>query len=157
MEISVKKATFLEALEKTYGNISAATDLCMVNGKPLIGRTTHYHWLETDPEYAAAVEAISERRIDIVEDAAFKLAQGVTIQKTKYDGTTEVYEEPPHAATVMFLLETKGKRRGYVKKSEVDQKSVTDQTIRLILGSDDNDTEPPSKASEQANQTEETV
>ena len=92
-----------------------------------------------------------------MEDAAFKLAQGVTIQKTKYDGTTEVYEEPPHAATVMFLLETKGKRRGYVKKSEVDQKSVTDQTIRLILGSDDNDTEPPSKASEQANQTEETV
>lgn len=135
MKIEEKKAIFLKALEQTYGNVSAAIDLCIDdNGRALISRKTHYLWLESDPEYAAAVESVSERRIDIVEDAAFKLAQGVTIQKTKYDGTTEIYEEPPHAATVMFLLETKGKKRGYVKKSEVD---MSGSGAVVIIGGED--------------------
>lgn len=135
METSEKKAIFLKALEQTYGNVSAAIDLCIDdNERPLIHRSVHYDWLDADPEYANAVAAVSERRIDIVEDAAFKLAQGVTIQKTKYDGTTEIFEEPPHAATVMFLLETKGKRRGYVKKSEVD---VSGSGAVVIIGGED--------------------
>ena len=153
METSEKKAIVLKALEQSYGNVSAALDLTIgENGKPIVSRTIHYEWVNNDPEYKAAVESISDRRLDIVEDAAFKLAKGVTIQKTRADGSTEIYEEPPNPNIVAFLLKTKGRKRGYGDKTEIELSGNTQTRITLELGhSRDNNIESLTASSEQAN------
>lgn len=83
------KRAMIEALEQSLGIVSEACRICKV------GRTTHYDWLESDPEYKQAVEAIGDIALDFVESQLFK--------QIKEQNTT---------ATI-FYLNNKGKRRGY--------------------------------------------
>jgi hypothetical protein len=96
-KILLKKA-FIEAYKKTYGNISNA---CETIG---ISRQTFYNWQEEDAEFKAEIEAIepNELLMDLVES---KL-----VEKIKEGDTT----------VLIFVSKTKGKKRGYVEKKELD-------------------------------------
>jgi hypothetical protein len=57
------KKAMLEALEKSLGVVTTA---CKSVG---IGRTTHYMWLDEDPEYRRNVESISDIAVDFAESS----------------------------------------------------------------------------------------
>lgn len=101
----VQKAAMLAALRKTLGVVSAACR--QVN----ISRETHYDWMANDTKYAGAVNSISEEAIDFAEG---KLLQRIDAGDT--------------VATI-FFLKTKGKARGYVEKTEVDNTIKTSAPI----------------------------
>ena len=90
-----KKKAMLMMLEKTLGIVTTASRAVG------IGTRTHYDWMSADPEYRALVKAMDDRVIDFAESALHKLIQG---------GDT--------AATI-FFLKTKGKKRGYVERTEI--------------------------------------
>jgi len=90
------KKAMLDALEKSLGVVTAA---CKSVG---VGRTTHYLWMDTDSEYKAAVEELSDVAIDFAESQLHKQIK-----------------EGNSTATI-FFLKTKGKKRGYVERQEVD-------------------------------------
>ena len=90
------KKEFLEALKRCAGNVSEATKQVPIH------RSTHYDWIEQDPEYAAAVESIKESLIDRAEGVLHGLIG---------DG---------NVPAVLFFLKTQGKKRGYIERTETD-------------------------------------
>jgi|TARA_R110000744_G_scaffold5556_1_gene19779 hypothetical protein len=110
------KLAMLEALEKTLGVVTTAANIVGID------RTTHYIWLEHDEDYKRAVNDIENVAIDFAESHLHK-----QIKK----GNTP--------ATV-FYLKTKGKKRGYVEKSELDiSAEIKPINIQLQIDSDTND------------------
>lgn len=91
-----KKRAMLQALEKTLGVVTNAAKMIPISP------VTHYNWLKDDLDYAQAVEMIAETCLDFAESKLFELVNS---------GDT--------AATI-FLLKTKGKKRGYVEKQLID-------------------------------------
>lgn len=90
-----KKDAMLEALTLTMGIVSTA---CAKVG---ISRQTHYDYMDSDPEYAKAVDDINERTIDMVESKLYK--------KINKDECT---------TSTIFFLKTKAKHRGYIERQE---------------------------------------
>ena len=93
------KKAMLDALEKSLGVVTSAAKAVG------IGRTTHYLWLQEDKEYKAAVDELSDVAIDFAESQLHKQIK-----------------EGNSTATI-FFLKTKGKKRGYVERQEVDVSS----------------------------------
>ena len=93
------KKAMLDALEKSLGVVTSA---CKTVG---VGRTTHYLWLQEDKEYKAAVDDLSDVAIDFAESQLHKQIK-----------------EGNSTATI-FFLKTKGKKRGYVERQELDVSS----------------------------------
>jgi len=91
-----KKGLMLEALEKSLGIVSTACK--MVD----ISRQTHYAWLKADEEYKKAVNSIQDGVLDFAESHLYKLVK-----------------EGNPAATI-FFLKTKGKKRGYIERQEIE-------------------------------------
>jgi len=91
-----KKGLMLEALEKSLGIVSTACK--MVD----ISRQTHYAWLKADEEYKKAVNSIQDSVLDFAESHLYKLVK-----------------EGNPAATI-FFLKTKGKKRGYIERQEIE-------------------------------------
>ena len=102
----IHKKAMIEALEKTLGIVTPA---CEMVG---ISRQTHYRWLEEDPEYKANVQSMDDLALDFAETALHEQIK---------DGTP---------SSTMFYLKTKGKKRGFVEKQEVESNVVTG--IKLI-------------------------
>lgn len=93
---AAKQKAFLDALYSTLGVVSQA---CRASQ---ISRGTYYKWMEEDEEFARKVEDLGEVALDFVESNLFKqIKKGVP-------GST------------IFYLKTKGKKRGYVEKSQVE-------------------------------------
>lgn len=109
-KIDDRKKKLLEALEECHGII---TDACNKAG---VARASYYNWISEDPEFKAACEEAQEAAIDYVEGQLFKRISGVSVEGA--DG--EVFEQPPSDTAIIFYLKTKGKKRGYVERSEVD-------------------------------------
>ena len=89
----------LDALEKSLGVVTSAAKAVGV------GRTTHYLWMQEDKQYKAAVDELSDVAIDFAESQLHKQIK-----------------EGNSTATI-FFLKTKGKKRGYVERQEVDVSS----------------------------------
>ena len=104
-----EKAAMLLALRNNLGNVTMACQQCNIN------RSTHYDWLQADPDYAAAVEAVADEAIDFAENSLMKAIKG---------GDT--------TATI-FYLKTKGKKRGYTEKADIDLNG----TITIECGFDE--------------------
>lgn len=104
------KKIFLEALVLHHGIIS---DACKATG---VGRTTVYLWRDSDPEFKKELDEVNETAIDFVEGKLFQRIEGVMTENS--DG--EVYKTPPSDTAIIFFLKTKGKKRGYVEKSEIE-------------------------------------
>lgn len=134
-QIEQHKKVLLEALEKCNGNVS---DACAATS---IGRTTFYRYLKEDPEFKATVDDIQEIAIDYVENKLFQRIQGV--QAVKYSERGEyVYDIPPDTTAIIFYLKTKGKKRGYVERTELtaangeklfDPSSYTDEQLAAVV------------------------
>ena len=107
------KRAMLDALEKSLGVVTAA---CKAVG---IGRTTHYLWMQEDAEYRAAVEGLSDVALDFAESQLHKQIK---------DG---------NSTATIFFLKTKGKKRGYIERQEVEVASGKMFQIE-VLGEDSN-------------------
>tara|TARA_R100000781_G_C4081542_1_gene127919 strand:- start:64 stop:444 length:381 start_codon:yes stop_codon:yes gene_type:complete len=90
------KKAMLDALEKSLGIVTTA---CKKVG---IGRTQYYQWLKDDAKFSLAVDDIQNIALDFAES---KLHEQIGSGNT--------------SATI-FYLKTKGKKRGYIERSELD-------------------------------------
>lgn len=90
-----RKQAVIEALQESLGIVTTA---CINAG---VSRSQFYEWLKNDKEFAKAVEDIEDVTLDFVEG---KLLQNVKDNDTQ---------------SILFYLKTKGKRRGYTERSEI--------------------------------------
>lgn len=95
--VAASKAKFLRSLRSKMGVVSAASQECNIS------RTTHYEWIKIDPVYRAKVAEINEHAIDFVES---KMFEGIN------NGDRQL---------IQFFLSTRGKKRGYTTKIEVQE------------------------------------
>ena len=102
----IKKEALLQALENSLGVVTAA---CKQTGTP---RSTYYKWLKEDSDFKAQVLDIENIALDFGESQLHKQIK---------EGNT--------SATI-FFLKTKGKRRGFVERSELDLQSG-DEPIKI--------------------------
>jgi hypothetical protein len=93
---NITKKELIVALEKSLGIVTTACK--SVN----IARSTFYEWLKDDPEFKKAVDDIGDIALDFAES---KLHTQISDSNT--------------AATI-FYLKTKGKKRGYIEKQEIE-------------------------------------
>lgn len=110
------KKAIIEALEKSLGVVTTA---CKKAG---VGRTTFYGWMEEDVAFATEVNDIQNIALDFAESQLHKQIGG---------GNT--------SATI-FYLKTKGKKRGYIERTEVDQTVKSVNIINLGNGIDPDET-----------------
>lgn len=94
--VEANKKAMLDALEKSLGVVTTA---CKTVG---ISRTTHYKYLDTDPEYKKAVESVEDLVLDFAESQLHKQIK---------DG---------NSTSTIFFLKTKGKKRGYIERQEIE-------------------------------------
>lgn len=102
------KKAMLDALYKNLGIVSKAAEVAG------IGRGSHYRWMEEDEEYRREVESVPDYVLDFVEDKLHSLI--------KDQDTT---------ATI-FYLKTKGKKRGYIERSELDMSGNVGVNINQV-------------------------
>jgi len=108
----IRKKAMIAALEKTLGNVSEACKHVDVH------RATHYDWYNDDPEYKAAVDSIADMALDFVEGKLFQMIDGPTKEVMTDEGIQQIKDSPVPSA-VIFYLKTKGKKRGYIERTEV--------------------------------------
>jgi hypothetical protein len=93
--IDAQKAMY-NALVKSLGVVTIALTATGVS------RSAFYQWLREDEEYKALIESIGDIALDFAENKLHKLI------------------EKGDTASTIFYLKTKGKKRGYVEKQEID-------------------------------------
>ena len=104
----IKKESMIKALEASLGVVTIA---CKKLGLP---RSTFYKWLNEDKEFAKQVRDIENIALDFAESQLHNQIE---------DGNT--------SATI-FYLKTKGKKRGYIERSELDLNSG-DEPIKINI------------------------
>jgi len=128
-----QKKNLLEALRANLGVVETA---CKAAG---VARQNHYDWLKKDEKYAAAVAEVDDVAIDFAESHLYKAIKGYTLPDSKVylidhievkGGKTVTTKKPlvvpitKHIGTdvtaTIFLLKTKGKKRGYIEKTQVE-------------------------------------
>lgn len=97
MALTKNQEKFLASLKENLGIISKAADACNLH------RNSHYKWLDSSLEYKEEYLSIEDDCIDVVEHALMG----------------KILEDKDTTA-IIFYLKTKGKKRGYVEKSELD-------------------------------------
>ena len=109
--MDLKKKHFVEAYQKAFGNISVACKAADVS------RGAYYLWLEHDPEFKAAIEALEPDEIflDFVENA---------LQQRISKGDT---------TAIIFTLKTKGRKRGYQERTEVTGAEGKDLIPKIVI------------------------
>ena len=95
-KIQHTKKALLEALEKSLGVVTTACK------KVDIDRTTFYRYINEDEEFAKAVDGMADVALDFAESQLHKQIQNGIPSST------------------IFYLKTKGKKRGYIEKQELD-------------------------------------
>ena len=92
----IVKKNLLEALEKSLGIVTTA---CKIVG---CARSTFYKYYKDDQDFRTSVDELENLTLDFVESKLHKQIEN--------DNTT---------ATI-FYLKTKGKKRGYIERKEVE-------------------------------------
>lgn len=95
--LSLKKKIFVDAMVATFGNIGQSCKLARIS------RSTYKRWLELDEDFATVIKEgeFEEMALDFAENKLMSLIEDKNVQAT------------------MFYLKTKGKKRGYVEKTEL--------------------------------------
>jgi len=99
---TIKKAMII-ALEKSLGIVTTA---CKSVGMP---RSTFYDWYNSDEDFKKEVDSIGDITLDFAESHLHK----------------QIKDDIP--ASTIFYLKTKGKKRGYIEKTE--HKIITEQPL----------------------------
>jgi len=116
-KLQTNKKAVLRSLETSYGNISTA---CR---KVEVGRSTFYEWYNADPEFAEAADKAIETGAAIRLDMAEEVIEDDLSNK---DSGTRVN-------TAKWLLEHKGKARGYVKKQEIEAQVTKIKPPKIVF------------------------
>ena len=93
-----RKKDMIEALTNCLGIVSHACE------KTGVGRTTHYEWLDSDPDYKAAVLQSKRGAVDLAES---------TLHKAMQQG------DKAAVTAAIFILKTLGKDQGYIERQEI--------------------------------------
>ena len=95
-----------------------------------IHRSTHYDWMEADPDYKQAVDSLQDIAIDFAESKLFEKINGVAVKKGETDdGEDIIYNVPPSDTAIIFYLKTKAKKRGYIERQEID--NLNDKVVLI--------------------------
>lgn len=120
-KVAHNKKALLKALEKSLGVVTTACEAARV------GRTSYYEYYKNDKKFKKAVDELSNKALDFVESKLFERIKGYEHPEDKVfnnDGSAMVVpmikHYPPDAASMIFYLKTKGKKRGYIEKTEID-------------------------------------
>jgi hypothetical protein len=109
------KKQMIAALEQTLGVVTSA---CKIVG---ISRTTFYEYYKTDKDFAKAVNSIEDIAIDFAESQLHKqIKEG-------------------NSTSTIFFLKTKGKKRGYIERVELDQTVKQEAPLKIQIDSKDID------------------
>lgn len=104
-----RKEKFLQALQKYNGLISyACDDVC-------VSVSFYYALMKRDPEFKRRVLEIQERQIDRVERKFLEKCEA-----------GDIY-------CLLFYMKTKGQRRGYIERQQVEHMGGTQNRIRVTL------------------------
>jgi len=106
------KKKFLLIYAKKMANISEACKALKMS------RRTYYDWMENDPKFVEIIEDIQEDEIDWAES---KLKERIKEKDTTAN---------------IFFLKTKGKKRGYIEKTESEFSGGVDLRISRIITKD---------------------
>ena len=91
-----KKKNFIEALRNNLGHISNACESANIS------RKTYYNWIDKDKDF--------KEDVDHVQDSLLDLAESKLLENIENNENT----------AIIFYLKTKGKKRGYIEKQEVE-------------------------------------
>ena len=95
-----KKEKFLKQLSEHLGNVSESCKALNIS------RQTFYRGKESDEQFKEKCDNVPEELLDLAENALLN-----EINNPKSKGHTTAY---------IFFLKTKGRKRGYVEKQEVE-------------------------------------
>jgi hypothetical protein len=95
-KIQQNKKLLLKALEKSMGIVSKACEIAKLD------RGTFYNYYNDDEEFKKDVDNMQEYVLDFAES---KLLENIKDKKE---------------TSIIFYLKTKGRKRGYVEKQDVD-------------------------------------
>lgn len=86
-----------------------------------VERLTIYNWCKDDQRYADILEDSRERFVDLAESNLRKLVAGVPAIEKDENGQAKFagWVEKPSETAIIFTLKTRGKKRGYVERSEI--------------------------------------
>lgn len=122
------KKALVEAMRANFGNVSKS---CEAVG---VCRKTYYDYFNSDSEFHDEVEAIDEANLDFAESKLRELINGVTMS-AGFGDEAIVYKTAPNVTATIFYLKTKGKKRGYIERTELTGKDggaiETKQTVDL--------------------------
>lgn len=87
-----------------------------------VRRSTVYLWCSKYPEFRQALNDAREQFIDLAESNLRKLVAGVPAIEADEDGNKRFagWIERPSETAIIFTLKTRGKKRGYVERSEIE-------------------------------------
>ena len=111
----IRKQRFISALKKSVGVASAAQE------KSQVSRATYEKWMRECPWFQDRVAEMADWALDFVETSLFKQIK---------DGVP---------GSTIFYLKTKGKKRGYVERTEVVStitnkfEGMTDEDLITLL------------------------
>ena len=106
-KLTLKKNAMIEALKETLGIVTSAAEIVGIR------RETHYAWLKADTLYAKEVDELSNITLDFAESELHKQIK---------DG---------NSTSTIYLLNHKGKSRGYNTDIEHKQEQVTHDLSKL--------------------------
>lgn len=102
---NILKKNLLEALEQSLGVVTTA---CKIVG---CNRSTFYDYYNKDEDFKKSVDELQNMTLDFVESQLHKQIK---------DGNT--------TATI-FYLKTKGKKRGFVERQEIQMEGSIDSKV----------------------------
>ncbi len=105
---------FLEAFAK-LGNVTEAAEVSNV------GRSTHYEWLETDPQYAKRFQAVKDRFADL-------------IRKTVRERSIDLWDVDNRAAVRLLELMAKAHCPEFREKHEITGPGGEALKIEVVTG-----------------------
>lgn len=87
-----------------------------------VERSTVYTWCDEDTTFKQALEDSRERFVDLAESNLRKLVAGVPAIEKDENGEKRFagWIERPSETAIIFTLKTRGKKRGYIERSEVE-------------------------------------
>ena len=119
-KVAYNKNQLIEAMKKSLGIVTNACQMCNIS------RETFYTYMEKDPEFKKQIEDIENIQADFVESQFMKNIKN------------------GDSSCIIFFMKTKGRKRGYIEKQEIDMTSkgesinqvtyiVKDETQKKLL------------------------
>lgn len=100
--------------------------ICHIAAAFDVTRGTVYNWCKDDADFKEALDDATEDFLDLAESQLRKLVQGIPEVTIDEHGNKVLagWRERPSEAAVFFTLKTKGRKRGYSERFDMDVTSA---------------------------------